>query len=221
MPAIPAFIAMTLLQSHLDISDHKDTIILGLIALAFSVFVPFWFRDQKKLVTTHTLLGEQRGNFTVSHRAIFNSYAAAGLLAFAPILAFTVFGILFSAMGNPYFLIGFGTVMAFFGYLTGIAFLQAKLGNLIWMNVSFGGLFFRPALRARDMWWLYLSNGVAIIASLGLLVPWAVVRMLRYRASRLNPILEGEWTVFSGGANATVAAAGAEAGDIFDLDFSL
>ena len=41
------------------------------------------------------------------------------------------------------------------------------------------------------MFWLYLSNTLAILFSIGLLIPWARIRMARYRLSRLvleNPV---------------------------------
>jgi uncharacterized membrane protein YjgN (DUF898 family) len=106
-------------------------------------------------------------------------------------------------------------------YVFAYAYSQAKTGNLVWNNTQLGPLRFQSILTGRGLSWLYISNGLAILLSLGLLIPWAVVRSFRYRAQRLRGLLQGEWGVFRGSETSTVHAAGAEVGEIFDLDFSL
>jgi uncharacterized membrane protein YjgN (DUF898 family) len=106
-------------------------------------------------------------------------------------------------------------------YVFAYAYSQAKTGNLVWNNTQLGPLRFQSILTGRGLAWLYLSNGFAILLSLGLLIPWAVVRSFRYRADRLRGLMQGEWAVFHGSVASTVQAAGAEVGELFDLDFSL
>jgi uncharacterized membrane protein YjgN (DUF898 family) len=101
------------------------------------------------------------------------------------------------------------------------AYVQAGTGNLVWNGLRVGGLRFRSNLKATRLLWLYLSNAVAIVTSLGLLTPWAVMRTLHYRIGCLTPVLRGGWGKFQGSSSSTVAAGGSEAGEFFDLDFSL
>jgi uncharacterized membrane protein YjgN (DUF898 family) len=68
---------------------------------------------------------------------------------------------------------------------------------------------------------LYLTNALAILASLGLLTPWAVIRTLKYRADHLKVFLQGELSYFQGAEASAVQAVGAELGDFFDMDLSL
>jgi len=69
---------------------------------------------------------------------------------------------------------------------------------------------------------LYVGNVLAIVATLGLAVPWAVVRTLRYRAACLRMEGEGSLDAFAAprGAQA-VSATGEELGEMFALDLSL
>mgnify|MGYP003389948713 CR=1 FL=1 len=106
-------------------------------------------------------------------------------------------------------------------YVFAYAYSQAKTGNLVWNNTQLGPMRFQSILPGRGLAWLYITNGLAVLLSLGLLIPWAVVRSFRYRAQRLRGLLQGEWGAFRGSETSTVHAAGAEVGEIFDLDFSL
>lgn len=68
---------------------------------------------------------------------------------------------------------------------------------------------------------LYLTNALGIIGSCGFLIPWAVIRTLKYRIDHLRNLQQGTLMVFEGGEKHSVAALGAEALDLFDWDLSL
>jgi len=107
-----------------------------------------------------------------------------------------------------------------------IAFLRAAGTNLVWSNVRLGGypsvsVYFRSTLSAPRMIWIYLSNAVAIVFSLGLLVPWASVRTVRYRLSNLNVSISGGLDSFVAGEQEKVEAVGEEIADFFDFDLGL
>lgn len=100
------------------------------------------------------------------------------------------------------------------------AYVQARVSNLIWNSATLDNLSFRSSLRARDMLWLYLSNLLAILCSFGLLTPLAHIRMMRYRASRLNLLGETDFDRFVGDRKMDVKATGAEMAEMFDIDLS-
>ncbi len=108
-----------------------------------------------------------------------------------------------------------------------IAFLRAAGTNLVWSNVTLGGypsavsVYFGSTLSAPRMIWIYLSNAVAIVLSLGLLVPWASVRTVRYRLSNLNVSISGGLDFFVAGEQEKVEALGEEITDFFDFDLGL
>ena len=65
------------------------------------------------------------------------------------------------------------------------------------------------------------TNAAAIICSLGLAIPWAVIRTARYRAERLTLECEGGLEAFAADVARHVGAAGEEMGEMFDVDLSL
>jgi uncharacterized membrane protein YjgN (DUF898 family) len=107
------------------------------------------------------------------------------------------------------------------GYVLAFAFVQARSGNLVWNHTHLGPLRFQSTLRCRDLLKLYVTNALGIVASLGLLIPWAVMRTLKYRADHMRVLQEGELTEFQGSDMSSVAAVGAETIDFFDVDLSL
>jgi len=72
------------------------------------------------------------------------------------------------------------------------------------------------------MAWLIFSSGVAILCSLGLLMPWATVRLARYRFENLTLVTgDGLEHVVAASASAGVGAAGEEIGDVFDMPIDI
>jgi len=109
----------------------------------------------------------------------------------------------------------------YLAYTSAYVYAQTRTRNAVWNHTRLGPLTFSSNLSVRDMAWLYLSNAVAIVASCGLLVPWAEMRMLRYRASRFRVYLDGSLTEFRGKRLLAPPATGAELADLFELDVAL
>ena len=101
------------------------------------------------------------------------------------------------------------------------ACIQARISNLVWNNATLGPLWFHSSLTGRGLGKLYLTNTLAIIGSLGFLIPWAAVRTTNYRLSELRVFLDGDVSAFQAQAADTVPAVGAELGGFFDIDLSL
>jgi uncharacterized membrane protein YjgN (DUF898 family) len=77
-------------------------------------------------------------------------------------------------------------------FLTVRAYIETATANLVWNNVVSGANRFASTLDTKVMLWLYLSNAAAILFSLGLLIPWAQIRMTRYRLSQLKLLAAGD-----------------------------
>jgi uncharacterized membrane protein YjgN (DUF898 family) len=106
-------------------------------------------------------------------------------------------------------------------YLVGVAYWRAALTNLVWNGTTLRGNRFASSLTAREVAWLYLTNGLAIVFSCGLMIPWAAVRMTRYRIERLALVVREDLDSFMAARQEEVSAAGEEIGDLFGFDFSL
>lgn len=105
----------------------------------------------------------------------------------------------------------------YLGFFALMIFLAVRYANLLWNNTTLGEHRFESTLRARDMMWLYASNLVAIICTLGLAVPWAMVRLARYRADHFMVVASGSIEDFVAEAEGQYRAAGAELVDAMDV----
>lgn len=65
------------------------------------------------------------------------------------------------------------------------AFLNAQKANLLYGGVELGSHVLHSKQRGVELLKLYVVNLLAIVGSLGLLIPWAKIRLARYRASCL------------------------------------
>jgi uncharacterized membrane protein YjgN (DUF898 family) len=207
--------------------DEDDLwVILGLWSLVGLVFA-WWYRGMKRFAVEHTAYGGKRGRFGARGSAFFKIYFVGGLFVAAAIFAtaFVLKGVTLLLGVPPAELLPVGLwvagVFLYFGWVVGYAYVEAHRTNLVWRATELGPIRFQAWLTARELLKLYLTNAVVMIASLGLLTPWAVVRTMRYRASRIRPVLAGDWTELEGAPVAPVAAAGSEMGELFELDFSL
>jgi len=100
-------------------------------------------------------------------------------------------------------------------------FLRTRYTNLMWNFASLADHRFESSLRARDVIWIYFSNGVAIVFSLGLLVPWAMVRLAKYRAQHFVLLVSGDLDEFVAEREREESATGAELLDALDLDMDV
>lgn len=81
----------------------------------------------------------------------------------------------------------------FYAYLlVPAAFLRARLQNLLYGGMQLGEHLVVADFRAGPLLELYVINTLAIVASAGLLIPWARVRAAAYRASCLTLQVRGE-----------------------------
>jgi uncharacterized membrane protein YjgN (DUF898 family) len=115
----------------------------------------------------------------------------------------------------------FQQFISFLAGLTLIAFVRAASTNLVWSNVTLGDCHFDSTLVSSEMIWIYLSNAVVIIVSLGLLIPWANIRMARYRLAHLCVYSSGMLDNFVTSEQEKVGAVGEEISAFFDFDLGL
>ena len=93
--------------------------------------------------------------------------------------------------------------------------------NLVWNHTTIDAHRFESRLRTGRMFLLYVTNLAGLALTLGLAVPWARVRLARYRAESLLLVPGGPLLSTSQLGDAAEAAAGAELTDAMDLDFGL
>lgn len=179
------------------------------------------FRLRHWLVTS-TYYGEERCRFLGSSDGFYRIYLTvwAGTAVALGLLGFGVLNPLASIRSNlEYF--QFLPLVPYAVYLVATCCVYTLLTNRVWTSTELGPVRFKSKLRVRDMLWLYGSNAVVSVCSLGLLAPWATLRMLRYRVSKLSLSLEGSLEDLRGAKATLPSASGAEAAEAFDLEIAL
>jgi uncharacterized membrane protein YjgN (DUF898 family) len=97
-------------------------------------------------------------------------------------------------------------------------YVYVRTFNYSWGNTQLGPVTFDVSLKASELIWIRITNVLAIILSLGLLVPWAKIRRARYILPRTIVVLAGDIGAFKAAADYEENAVGDTAADFFDWD---
>lgn len=100
------------------------------------------------------------------------------------------------------------------------AMIRARRTNLILESVMINGHGLVSRLKTLPILWLYVSNTVMILLSLGMLTPYAKVRMLRYITANTGVVSSGLEQIEST-SMLDETAYGEELSEVFELDFGL
>lgn len=203
-------------------THSNNPMLAGAMFGIFGLIFPWWQRRTKAFIVGNMSFGDHRGDFSAKGGQFFRIYFVAGLILSGIGVATALLGgVLAAAFKNPMLSMVAFLLPIYLGYVLAFAYAQAKVGNLVWNSTRLGPLRFESTLSGRGLAKLYVVNALAIIASAGLLIPWAVMRTLAYRVSCLKVLPEGNLREFEGTMGGTVRATGAEVGEFFDLDLSL
>jgi len=200
--------------------------LLAVTAVTLGLAYPWFVARSKRFVLGHHALGSSRFGCELSTGAFFWLYLRAllmqiGLLVPVGALAFLATWALRSNESLARFAFVLPVLGAYAAYAVVYGYLQARTANLMWNGTYGPGLRFSSTIEAKKLIRIYLGNIVAVIFSAGLLIPWAVVRTLKYRLSCLAVVVEQETVHEADPAFARVGATGQELGDFFNLDLGL
>jgi uncharacterized membrane protein YjgN (DUF898 family) len=105
--------------------------------------------------------------------------------------------------------------------LVPVAYTRARVANLVYGGTIIGPHELRSNQRARDLLKLYITNALGVIATLGLLMPWAKIRLARYRAEHLQLQAQGPLLAENFELADRPGAIGEAATDLGDFDFDI
>lgn len=193
-----------------------------LIVLSLGLLFPLFVRKQHQFILGNTAFGS---TYMDSSPPLGELYRAVLIAVGAGIVLFgAVFGVIWlvgpTQAGSILFNLVF--VLIFIPYIVVYALYKAGVSNAVYNNSGLGPHRFGSQLSRRRLTWLYLTNVVAIIVSLGLLIPWATIRLLRYRLETFHIDAQGSLDDFAASqVPSRPGAAGEEISDFFDVDFGL
>ncbi len=99
-------------------------------------------------------------------------------------------------------------------------FYDAYITNYVWSNTTIKENSFQSTLKPLALAWIYISNIFAIIFSLGLLTPWAKIRVAKYKCENFA-IAATDISSFIATQQENQSALGEETGDFFDIDIGI
>jgi uncharacterized membrane protein YjgN (DUF898 family) len=199
---------------------------LVVAALTLGLAYPWFVARQKAFVVSRHSLGMTGFGCEISAGDYFAIYVIAGLILMALIVPISLaMGFAVAMPWLPESLSWLGLVvpivLMYAVYAMVYAYVQARTANLMWNGTYGPGIRLASSLGAWKLGRLYIGNAVAVMASAGLLIPWAVVRTLRYRLENLAVTIDGDILFEANPALERVGATGQELGDIFNLDLGL
>ena len=203
--------------------------VAGLVMLVGVVFIPFFIYRFYRFIISHSAYGKtyfesgfKAGNFYMIY------FKAFGLtLMLVAILIVTMFFVVGATHGNENkdvaaFLLTLPVMLIYlFGILYIRYFIEASKLNTIWSKTTISTHRFSSRLKPLGFLWVVLLNTILIIVSFGLYIPWAKVRMTRYRLDKLVLQVDGELDNFAAKEREQMGALGAELGDAMDFVISL
>lgn len=199
------------------------------VVLSLGLIYPYVVYKRKKFLVDRSKFGMTPFAFKGEAGIFFRAFVVAACMPLAVVLV----GIVLVAADTealrelgPAYLVTqvYPIVLILLFYLAFFAaaiYVQVRVTNHIWQNTSLDSNHFDMRLEFLPLLWIHLSNLVLIVASVGLLYPWAKVRATRYMLSRFAMTTREGVAVLAAEQKDRVAAAGAEFGEAWDLDLGL
>lgn len=199
-----------------------------LTVLTLYLLAPFTHQRMKRFQHSESRFGMTRFEFDGKASAFYKVYGVGLLIGVGGLV---IIGVLFG--GTLAALItakagGFalGTLMLALLSLYLLAFtlfpiLMTMIQNLVWSSTALGPHRFASNMRWTRAAWISITNLLGIVVTLGLFLPFAKVRMLRYRLECLTLITNGSVEDFIATEQSSQSATGEGVADLFGMDISL
>ena len=206
--------------------------LIGLIVAAFLLY-PFWEFFRTHFIITNMRFGTSEFQFDTHAGSFYKVYGIALLLLILVVTVYTAIltslelisyiDIQYLSEGAPLDdnLIVVGILSIFALYLWLYAYIQTAKTNMILNHVKVAGMPLESGLSVSYMFYLYISNVIAITSSAGLLIPWTLIRVARYRAQTLVFLTDKSVGSFIPQQQKELSAIGEEFGDLFNINIGI
>ena len=199
-----------------------------LSVFTLGLLTPYVLYRQKRFLMENNSFGNSFFSFDAGAKSFYflalKTFGLAILIFGSFFALITIFGISMPKGADtamPAAATIFLPVFLLAGYFLIFVYGYVRTANLTWNGTFLGKNRFVSSMRVRDMSWIMFSNVMASILSVGLLVPWASVRLARYRLDKLALNAAGDLDRYLNARLEETSAAGEEIGDIFGVDFGI
>ena len=208
-------------------------ILLGLLVLGvltFGLLMPRLVRERYRFLVTRTSFGSTEFDCNPGIGRFYKTAFAGGALVVA--IGFLVLFVVLlvtrllnlDLAHSPAAARGISYVSAFLNYAILVPVLlgytQARNLHEVINHTTLGAHRLEARLGARELIGIYMGNVFAIIGTLGLLTPWAQIRLARYRIESMTLHATGSLDEFAAQPGRAVpSATGEELSSFLDVDF--
>lgn len=204
------------------------TYLLLPILTVFSLYLlaPYMHRQMKKFQHEESRYGNTHFSFHGTAGSFYKAYFIVFLISLAGII---VIGLGFwgtfwgayraGAAGIGAFALFF--LAAYLWMFLLIPIFLTLLQNLIWNKTRLGEHQFKSEMRVGRMIFIALTNILGIVLTLGLFMPFAQVRSMKYRIESMTLIPASSLESFIADTQAQASATGEGMADLLDFDLSL
>ncbi|HEY2627877.1 MAG TPA: YjgN family protein [Usitatibacter sp.] len=193
---------------------------LFLPILPLSFFYPWVMAMLKRFQVGNLAYGSQHFAITLKISSFYGIYLLAGALTFVAALVMGV-AIAILAFISQALATAVPVLTYFFLIAVVFAFTRSRVTNLTFNASSAGRARFVSSIGFWRLARIYFVNVFVIVVTCGLMVPWAVVRVAKYRAECLRLEADGDLEGVLADVSKPVAATGDQLGEFFDVDLSL
>ncbi len=193
---------------------------------------PYTYNKFKELIANNASYGKHMFSYKAETKSIYIIFLKmlgwyflfVGLLFGTLGLLTTVMGLLakYGLVGMVskaiFFILFYAILLLYISYYS--ALFESYTKNYIWSKTSLESVKFTSTLKELELAKIYFVNWIAMIVSLGLLTPWAKVRVTKYKCENFYIECPDE-SVFLADEVTDEEAFGDEAEDIFDIDIGI
>ena len=184
-------------------------------ACTAGLLYPYTACRQQRWLANHSRFGDTQMSAELKAGAFYSIYLSALFLMIST-------GVLFFLVQTaaPTLTPLIPLVILPFYYLV-YAYIKVQVMNLTLNNLRLGEHCFESRMRTLAYLWIFISNTFAIVFTLGLATPWAMIRSANYRATCTSAHIHGDLDQFVQAQQDQQNAFGEELGETLDLEFGV
>jgi uncharacterized membrane protein YjgN (DUF898 family) len=206
-----------------------------LTMITLYVLAPFMHQRVKAYQHNNSWLGQTQCSFHARVGEFYQAYLLwlAGLALFGTLVGLSGIGSTFVAIShakthgappNPFLI--FKMLGIIYGALIVAAVLigpifHALITNLIWRNTRIGRHRIECNISPLGLVWIGVSNLFLTVITLGLFMPWAMVRLTKFQLQAVTLVPASDLQEFVAAEPDKISAVGEETATAFDFDISL
>jgi uncharacterized membrane protein YjgN (DUF898 family) len=199
-----------------------------LALLSLYIAVPFVHQRMKKFQHEESRYGATHFSFDASVGSFYVTYLIglgmliAGLVVLGLAFSGTLVAV-FAGVKGPHIvkamMILFFAAYAWMFML--IPVMMTLMQNLVWNHTALGEHRFKSDMKWTRVAFIAITNVIGVVLTVGLFMPFARVRMMKYRLESMSLLPHGGLDNFIATTQAEATAAGEGMADILDFDLSL